>query len=471
MLLLYPDIVSEASARRISPRKLWLRPKVRGLRVARKNGDRMHPNFTNVIFKIIGNRKLFLFCVLLVIVLPAMTFVGCAGDAGAEEAETAYMSAEQRPVAEVIWDNLKKLRFPVGYRAVYENAARTERPGSLEIMHKIVAGLGEAGYAAVDSRNQVDMVNPEMVLQFCETVEAGETGTVTIIVPDYAGGLVQYDLRTSKGAVDVVRRYAQYEKGFLRNRSAAAYPADVWQYTEEGYLLFGGTYGMAESYVLVMDDEPDHAALRVAPLDETCRELNRQYILPVGYRQNNLFLTDWSEDDFSDLDFYDLFDRMYADATGYESPYVMARNPNAGIVYSVPEKEFEVVIMRHFKIEQDVLRSRTFYAASEKAYEYRPRGFYETGYSDIPYPEVVGYEEKADGTIEMTVNAVYPYENKAKAFTHKVVVRPLQDGSFQYVSNRIVTPEEDCDTWWHTGRLTMEEWKAFYGMGERERSE
>ena len=73
----------------------------------------MHPNFTNVIFKIIGNRKLFLFCVLLVIVLPAMTFVGCAGDAGAEEAEMAYMSAEQRPVAEVIWDNLKKLRFPV----------------------------------------------------------------------------------------------------------------------------------------------------------------------------------------------------------------------------------------------------------------------------------------------------------------------------------------------------------------------
>lgn len=41
---------------------------------------------------------------------------------------------------------------------------------------------------------------------------------------------------------------------------------------------------------LTLSDTPKHTALRVLPLDEKCRELNRKYILPVGYKQNNIFL-------------------------------------------------------------------------------------------------------------------------------------------------------------------------------------
>lgn len=64
--------------------------------------------------------------------------------------------------------------------------------------------------------------------------------------------------------------------------------------------------------MLTLSDTPEHTALRILPLDETCRELNRKYILPVGYEQNNIFLTDWSEEDFGDLDFYDVFDIFYS---------------------------------------------------------------------------------------------------------------------------------------------------------------
>ena len=49
----------------------------------------------------------------------------------------------------------------------------------------------------------------------------------------------------------------------------------------------------------------------VLSLDETCRELNRKYILPIGYERNNMFLTDWSEEEFAELDFYDMFDLFY----------------------------------------------------------------------------------------------------------------------------------------------------------------
>ena len=49
----------------------------------------------------------------------------------------------------------------------------------------------------------------------------------------------------------------------------------------------------------------------VLSLDETCRELNRKYILPIRYERNNMFLTDWSEEEFAELDFYDMFDLFY----------------------------------------------------------------------------------------------------------------------------------------------------------------
>ena len=92
----------------------------------------------------------------------------------------------------------------------------------------------------------------------------------------------------------------------------------------------------------------------------------------------------------------------------------------------------------------------TTYIPEDQTYEYRPRGFYEAEYPDIPYPEVVSYEEKNDGTITLTVNAVYPEENTSRAFTHKTVVRPLDDGGFQYVSNQIIFPEVGFEPWWHS---------------------
>ncbi len=351
------------------------------------------------------------------------------------------------------------------YYDIYGEAIRADTADSPEMMRKFIEELGRAGYTAVDCGNQMNMVNPEAMIQFCQAVEDGRTEEAAVAVPDYKGGILLYELKTEKGEVEVAREYAQYGNGKLEKKSRAVYRAEEWRYTEDGYLFFGGSFYTAESYVLVMDDEPEHAALRVAPLDEACRELNRKYILPVGYRQNNLFLTDWSEEDFADVCFYDAFDVLYERANGFASPYGMDRNPNMGVVYHIPEQEFENVIMRYFRMNEEELRLRTAYLPEEKAYEYRPRGFYELGYSDFPYPEVVSYEEKKDGTIELTVNAVFPYEYTDKAYSHKVIIRPFADGRFQYVSNQIQPPGY-YDIWWYSERLTKKGWEELYGEGE-----
>ena len=349
------------------------------------------------------------------------------------------------------------------YRDIYNEAAETNTLASLETKLRIVARLGENGYVAVDSENQVDMTGAEQVLEFCKAVEEKKNGAVTIVaITDL--GFRKFDLETENGSVNIVRGYYQYDQnGNLQNRSTVSYPADLWQYTEEGYLLFEGSYFSEENFALTLSDTPEHTALRILPLDETCRELNRKYILPVGYEQNNIFLTDWSEEDFGDLDFYDVFDIFYPVLYRQPVPYVTDENLGVGAVYRIPEEIFENVIMTYMDIDKETLQQKTTYLSEETAYEYRPRGFYEVEYPDIPYPEVVDYTENPDGTITLIINAVYPNGNTSLAYSHRTVIRLLDGDGFQYVSNEMISLEDDRDIWWHSNRLTEEEWKEVYG--------
>ena len=352
------------------------------------------------------------------------------------------------------------------YRDIYDEAVETNTLSSLETLRRIVARLGENGYVAVDSENQVDMAGAEQVIEFCKAVDEKKSAMLTIIViKDF--GFRKFDLKTEDGNVNIVRGYYQYDQdGCFQNRSTVSYPADIWQYTEEGYLLFEGSYFSDENYVLTLSDTPEHTALRVLPLDEKCRELNRKYILPVGYEQNNIFLTDWNEEDIEDLDFYDIFDNFYPILHGQSVPYVADESLAVGAVYQIPEEIFENVIMTYFNVNKEALRRETTYNPEKAAYEYRPRGFYEVEYPDIPYPEVVSYTENQDGTITLIVNAVYPNGNTSMAYSHKTVIRPLEEDCFQYVSNQMMNLIDEHDIWWHSNRLTKEEWIEIYGGTE-----
>ena len=43
----------------------------------------------------------------------------------------------------------------------------------------------------------------------------------------------------------------------------------------------------------------------------------------------------------------------------------------------------------------------------------------------------------------------FPYSGNSKVYVHEVVVRALEDGGVQYVSNRIIPSEENCEETWH----------------------
>ena len=346
---------------------------------------------------------------------------------------------------------------------LYEKAAEENKIADLEMIRSIVNRFGENGYPAVDSRNQIDMTEAEQVERFCEMVDTQEEAEITIIEVSYLGGFVKYDLETKDGNVDVVRSYYKYENGNMKREVTGSYQAEYWNYTEDGYLMFSGVWFSEVLYVLTLSGAEEHTALRVQPLDETYRELSRKYLLPIGFEQNNMFIVDWSEDDFGELNFYDMFDLLYPKVYGTNIPYVADDNLGVGAVYQIPKDDFERVILPYFDIDSETLQSKTIYNAEDKTYEYKPRGFEEVEYPEYPYSEVIGFTENGDGTLTLTANVVFPYVGDSKVYAHEVVVRPLENGEVQYVSNRIIPSEDNCEETWHTPRLTAKEWDEIYG--------
>ena len=346
---------------------------------------------------------------------------------------------------------------------LYKKASEENKIADLETVRIIVNQFGENGYPAVDSRNQIDMTEAEQVEWFCEMVDTQEEAEITIIEVSYLGGFVKYDLETKGGNVEVVRSYYKYENGNMKREVTGSYQAEYWNYTEDGYLMFSGVWFSEELYVLTLSGAEEHTALRVQPLDETYRELSRKYLLPIGFEQNNMFIVDWSEDDFGDLNFYDMYELLYPKVNGTYIPYVADGNLGVGAVYQIPKNDFESVIMAYFNIDSETLQSKTVYYAENETYEYKPRGFEEVEYPEYPYSEVVGFTENSDGTLTLTANVVFPYAGNSKVFAHEVVVRPLENGGVQYVSNRIISSEDNYRETWHTPRLTAEEWEKIYG--------
>lgn len=346
-------------------------------------------------------------------------------------------------------------------KQIYLQAMEAKTIGSLDTIQHMVSRLGEKGYAVVDQENQVNMENSHLAEEFCDKAGRSQEALLRLVVVLNNGGFVEFDLSTKEGKLDVTAKSLWWKEEELVNIDTDHFQAHRWNYSKNGYLFFEKYYmeGFAGPY--------NHVDIRIKPLDQVCRELNRKYLLPAGYRLNNLFISDWTEPDFQTVNFYDMFDILRKIEFPTAVPY---SSNNDGEVYQLSQEEVESVIMPYFNITSQTLQEKIKYTKSSKTYEYRPRGLYDNGAgTGVPYPEVINYEYKDNGTIELTVNAVWPEQNLGTAFQHKTVIRPLEGGRFQYVSNQVIKSENNVEPEWYVERLTDEEWRTFYKDERRER--
>lgn len=49
-----------------------------------------------------------------------------------------------------------------------------------------------------------------------------------------------------------------------------------------------------------------------------------------------------------------------------------------------------------------------------------------------------------------------------RAITSELVVKPMENGEFQYLSNTIIDSDKNANAGWYMPRLTEEEWEQNY---------
>lgn len=341
-----------------------------------------------------------------------------------------------------------------GFREIYEEKKDSGGKDTLEFRKQIIQAIGEQGYAAVDTDNQINMVHYGQIEDFCKSAQEGEEAAAVFFSVTEEGGWIRYDLETQNGDIDVTESSLRWENNSPEVYYYHEFEVVSWDYTDKGYLF------LEESRPAGYDGAPGQKAFRIRPLDRSCREAYQTYIASVGYERNNLLITDWTEQDSKELDFYDLYERLYRAKYGEIVPY----EAEEGAEYNVPEEEIEEVLQSYFSFDRQTIREHMNYQPESGTFLYRPRGRHDGGSPYGPYPEVTGYKELEDGKIQLTVEAVWEMEMLDCAMKSELVVRPMEDGTFQYVSNRVIFREERMTNFWYKPRLTEEEWSNYYGQ-------
>ncbi len=384
-----------------------------------------------------------LYCMLLLVGI-AILLCGCSNKNAVTDAERTVVdfsiSDENQFIADL--DDI--------YSSCQDMKRKTEEE-KLNQTRTVIESMGSKGYIAVDVANQINMANAENAEMFLSEVAENRDVGCTILQVMYDKSFVRFDFKSGGNNVMITRRFYVWENNCFVEKNEENYKAYTWKYTD-GYLFFE-RYRMGG-----YDGDSAYTALRVEPLDEKLRVLNRKYIKTIGYDSNNLFTTNWDESDMNRINYYDIYEALYKMKYGMSSPY-----SDEGVTYMIEGKLYEKVFQEYLPVSTDVLQHVNVYDVSRQMYQYRTRGMFDHSVTPlVPFPEVVDAEYNADGTITLIVNAVSEKDESGRLFTHKVTIKEKENDGFEYVSNDVLTMNKE-GIYWYRERLSDKEWQEYYG--------
>lgn len=328
------------------------------------------------------------------------------------------------------------------YSSCQDMKCKTEEE-KLNQTRTVIESMGSKGYIAVDVENQINMANAENAEMFLSEVAENRDAGCTILQVMYDKSFVRFDFKSGGNNVMITRRFYVWENNCFVEKNEENYKAYTWKYTD-GYLFFE-RYRMGG-----YDGDSAYTALRVEPLDEKLRVLNRKYIKTIGYDSNNLFTTNWDESDMNKINYYDIYEALYKMKYGMSSPY-----SDEGVTYMIEGKLYEKVFQEYLPVSTDVLQHVNVYDVSRQMYQYRTRGMFDHSVTPlVPFPEVVDAEYNADGTITLIVNGVSEKDESGRLFTHKVTIKEKE--------NDVLTMGKE-GIYWYRDRLSDKEWQEHYG--------
>ena len=355
-----------------------------------------------------------------------MNHSGIRKEANRKQSEKAW-----EPVAEISDSSvvMNDTGAAVQVQEVYRDAVIEEVPPytytvrdfSREQRNRVVSMLGTAGYVSVT--DGANMENHESVRDFYSAYLKEQDTMVTIFDVNLDGLIGAYTFIHRGGKLQTF--YVQIgwrEGGIPEVISTAVSDIAEIRLTEKGYLIYTNAVIVAHGNL--------KEYYRVKPLPETCRELTQKYVSGLSYVSYTVMITDWDSGNVEEILRPCMFEDVYRIHTG--EVFV----PDGE---GIPAELYESIMMTYFPVTAEQLREYCNYDAATDTYKY------EMSISQPlpPFPEVVDYKENVDGTLTLFVDGVWPDYGSDYAFTNQIVVRPLENGAFRYLSNSIQKQELD----------------------------
>ena len=308
---------------------------------------------------------------------------------------------------------------------------------------QIVYALAENGYSAIDYFGNMDMQNPQQLIDFGNAVNAGQDAEAVYYVVHTDGSIHANNLAYNNGVGSVITISVEWSDGSPRIYSAGQFSLSEIKYTEKGWLICNRYTGSFDKDGKLGTDP--HTFIRLVPYDDDKRALSERYLGSSAYSENNLFTCTWSSKNFGEIDFNCLYPILYGQYYGTEQ--LVSSNINALTGYAtvegtnmhiVPYEQFERVISHYFDIKTETIRATADNSSSYGGYFIlgAQSSFYSSTTIHLPEPEITDYWYNSDGTLTLKIDAVYPWYGTDCAFTHELTVEETEDG-FIYVSNYV----------------------------------
>lgn len=307
---------------------------------------------------------------------------------------------------------------------------------------ELMNAIAGAGYSVCDSNYTFNMQGYEALDDFGKSILQGGniSGRYYVVYSD--GHISAFELYREGKVWHLLAMSAAWEDdGTLRIFSQGRYSVGTVKYTTKGWLIYNrNTTDFDDNQ---KSNTGEYTMVRVLPYDSYKKQLAARYIEPVGYLENNLFITDWNTANLGPVDFNTLYAYLFGMYNGTEmlSSYNVRsyyKATGGTRLYVIPTDTFETTVQTYFDIDGATLKN-----ISDFSWKYG--GYFFLGYNRdyfnviprTPFPEVVDYKENPNGTITMTVDAVNDWYGTDCAFRHVLTVRP-EAGGFKYVSNELV---------------------------------
>lgn len=355
---------------------------------------------------------------LLFLLLPLLSLPGCAsqGEKGSEAPDPVVQEA---------------LSAAETYRELL-----TEKEGCA--MPEILSRLEEQGYTAGDVAGEYAFVNAEKIRELFAQKDTENPLRLAFLQVCEDGGLIDTHIFQRGGAWMCESARVAWEQGEATLTYVHSYPVTALKLSAKDTLIF--TCEIPDNTA-----ESDHdgyieptTLLRLSPADSICRGWNERVVSRIGYRGNNLYTSNWSQDDLSALCFNEVFAALYRAETGrllsyFDNPYPTGELRD--ITY-VPKDAFEELIFHFFDLSSEKIAEHAQFDRETNSYPVEIQSLH--GPAQTPVPEVVQVSEGADGTITLTVDAVFVEGATDCAFTHVLTLRPAGDGGYFLLSNEIL---------------------------------